>query len=116
MKKVLIIDDSMFTRNIHAGILNELGFENLQADSGTSGIEEYKKEKPYAVIVDLLMPDMDGMDVIKGIKEFDENANIIICSTDRQKFRKQEGKDLGVEHFLNKPIDKDLLAEVLEKM
>lgn len=116
MKKILIVDDSMFTRNIHRGMLKALNYKTVEADSGTTGIETYKTEKPDAIIIDLLMPDMDGFDAVVKILEFDPKAKVMICSTDRQKFRKAEAKEIGVLHFLHKPLDEDQLNEALSSI
>lgn len=113
MKTILIIDDSMFTRNIHKSMLQSLDYKTIEASSGMNGIETYKDCKPDVVIIDLLMPDMDGMEAVKQIREFDADAKVIICSTDRQKFRKDEGKDIGVDHFLHKPLEREKLTEAL---
>lgn len=116
MKKILIIDDSMFTRNIHRSMLGALNYSTIEADSGTAGIESYKTEKPDLVIIDLLMPDMDGMEAVKQIMEFDSEAKVMICSTDRQKFRKAEAKEIGALNFLHKPLDEELLSEALSSI
>jgi len=118
MKKIMIVDDSAFSRNIHKQILESAGYQVTEAASGADAVELYKKEKPDAVTMDLLMPDMDGMDAAKEILKADSNAKIIICSTDKQKFRKKEAKEIGAKGFVAKPVDPeellDLLQEILE--
>lgn len=113
MKKVLIVDDSMFTRNIHRQIVQSGGYDTLEAAGGNQALEVYRKEKPDMVITDLLMPDMDGIDLVRLIRESDPKARIIVCSTDKQKFRQTEAKDSGAIAFVPKPADPEKLMEIL---
>ncbi len=68
------------------------------------------------MLVDLLMPDMDGMELVEKIREKYPSAKIVICSTDRQKFRRDDAKRLGVLDFLIKPVDKESLRATLAKI
>ena len=114
MKTILVIDDSFFTRNIHRQILEKEGYCVFEADGGLAGIEMYVNEKPDFVVTDLMMPDMDGMEVLKKILEIDPAAKIMICSTDRQISRKQDAKEIGVLGFLSKPIVPEQLTDLLK--
>ncbi|MBF0259100.1 MAG: response regulator [Desulfamplus sp.] len=113
MKKILIIDDAAFTRAIHNQILENAGYEVVEAENGQQGIDKYEEEKPDAIIVDLLMPDMDGIDVIHAIKVKNPDLIAVVCSTDKQKFRQKEAFDAGARVFLPKPLDPDRLLEIL---
>ena len=110
MKKILIVDDSAFTRGIHKDILTSGGYETVEAASGTEALEVFEKEKPDLTVVDLLMPDMDGMDVIRKLLESDPGAKIVVCSTDKQKPRQEEAREIGALGFLAKPIDDEELV------
>ena len=114
--KILIVDDSTFTRAIHKQIVSSEGHDVIEAQDGTTALMLYDKERPDVVLVDLLMPDMDGMELVTAIKERDPKARIVICSTDRQKFRQQEAKSRGVDDFLTKPVDKEKLRNVLRRI
>ncbi|MBF0468489.1 MAG: response regulator [Desulfamplus sp.] len=114
MKKILIIDDATFTREIHSQVLEDAGYEVVEAQNGQQGIEKYDEEKPDAIIVDLLMPDMDGIDVIKAIKVKYPEVIAVVCSTDKQKFRQKEALEAGARGFLPKPLDPDKLLEMLK--
>ena len=116
MKKILIVDDSAFTRGIHRQILESEGYEALEAANGAEALEKFGKEKPDLAIVDLLMPDMDGMDVIKKILEMDPSAKTVICSTDKQKARQKDAKEIGVLGFLIKPINHEKLKKTLNEI
>lgn len=116
MKKIMIVDDSAFTRNIHMQIIKGEGFEVVEAESGAEALEMFEKEKPDLVMMDLLMPDMDGMDVTRKLLEIDPDAKIIICSTDKQKTRKEEAKEVGAIGFVTKPIDKEKIVDALKNI
>ena len=116
MKKILIVDDSAFTRGIHKQILEGEGHETIEAASGTEALEMYEKEKPDLVIMDLLMPDIDGLDVVKEIIQRDPDAKTIICSTDKQNTRMAEAKKVGTLGFITKPIDASKMVEMLKKV
>ena len=96
--------------------MSSIAFDPIESASGTETLELYEKEKPDIVLMDLLMPDIDGMEVIKKILEFDNEAKTVICTTDRQQYRREEAKELGVMGFLTKPIDREKMIEALNKI
>ena len=116
MKKVLIVDDAAFSRMILRQLLESGGYEVSEAENGAEALKQFETEKPDAVTMDLLMPDMDGMDVVREIMKADENAKIIICSTDKQKFRREEARESGAQGFIPKPVDPDNLLGTLKKI
>ncbi len=113
MNKILIVDDSAFTRSIHKNILTEAGYATVEATSGAEAIAAYDAENPDLVLIDLLMPDMDGMDAARDILTGDPRAKIVICSTDKQKARQEEAESIGVLGFLTKPVNADKVKETL---
>ena len=118
MKKVLIVDDSAFTRSIHKQIITSAGYQTLEAASGAEAVATFEKEKPDLVVMDLLMPDMDGMDAVRKILEINADARIVICSVDRQRYRRKEAEEIGAVGFVSKPVNAnemiELLSDVLE--
>lgn len=116
MKKILIVDDAMFTRTIHKQIVEAGGYLAIEASCGQVGIEKFDTERPDIVMTDLLMPDMDGMDVVRKILEKDPFAKIIVCSADKQKYRQDEAKEAGVKAFLPKPVNPETLIETLKHL
>ena len=113
MAKILIVDDSAFTRGIHRQILSAEGYETVEAASGAEAIEAFERENPDLTMVDLLMPDMDGMEAVKKILDAHPDARIVVCSTDKQKARQQEAEAAGALAFLTKPVDGAKAARVL---
>ena len=116
MKRVLIVDDSAFTRGIHKQLVAAQGYETLEACGGVEAVEMFASERPDLVMVDLLMPDMDGMEAVGGMLAIDPGARIVVCSTDKQKARRDEATQAGVLEFLVKPIDPEKLSECLHRI
>jgi len=116
MKKIMITDDSAFSRNIMRQIIESGHYQVIEAANGSEAIALFKTGKPDAVTMDLLMPDMDGIDAVKKILEADPEAKVIVCSTDKQKFRVKEAKDAGAAAFIPKPADPEKLLEILNNI
>ena len=116
MKTILIVDDSAFTRSIHIQIIEALGHQPIEARSGAEAVKIFEEKHPDLVIMDLLMPDMDGLDAIGQILAIDPKAKTIICSTDKQKARQDDARKAGVIAFLTKPIDADQLNSILSNL
>ena len=80
MAKVMICDDAAFMRMMIKDILTKNGYEiAAEAENGAIAVEKYPEAKPDLVLMDITMPDMDGIQALKKIKEIDANANVIIC-------------------------------------
>ena len=113
MKTILIVDDSAFSRSILVQIVEALGHTTIEAGSGTDAVKTFKEIKPDLVIMDLLMPDMDGLEAIEQILAVSPAAKTIICSTDKQVSRQEEARTKGVLAFVKKPVNGDKLKSVL---
>ena len=78
---ILIVDDASFMRMMIKDILSKNGFDILgEADNGLKAIEKYKELNPDLVIMDITMPEMDGIQAVKEIKKINSNARIVMCS------------------------------------
>ncbi|MDH5604956.1 MAG: response regulator [Cyclobacteriaceae bacterium] len=111
--KILVVDDSLFQRRVIGDILRENNYEVLQASNGREGIKLFESDHPTLILLDLLMPDMNGIEVIKEIKKRSGSQKIIVLSADIQQAIKDECADLGVFKFLNKPAKEKELLEVI---
>ncbi|MCK9443443.1 MAG: response regulator [Tissierellaceae bacterium] len=105
--RFLIVDDSKFTQKITEKYLREkfIDVEITLAGDGEEGFEKYKKLRPDYVFIDLLMPIINGQELIKLIKEKDGESKIFIISADVQKSVKEEMEGYGILGFINKPMD-----------
>lgn len=107
MAKILIVDDSNFSQKTLANLLKKYlnDAEFLFADNGEVGFDKYKEQNPDYVFVDLLMPKINGKQLIKLIKEYDSNAKIIVVSADVQKSVRDEIEKFNIISFINKPFN-----------
>jgi len=111
-KKVLIVDDASFMRSIVKEILGHRGFDVVEAKNGAEGLRLYKEEKPGAVILNVVMPTMDGIEMLK---ELEGDANVIMLTAMAQTATVAEALKNGVRDFIAKPFRSERLIEALNK-
>ena len=115
-KRVLIVDDAIFMRMKLKDILEKNGFEVVgEAQNGLEAIEKYKAERPDLVTMDITMPEMDGVAALKGIKEFDRGAKVVMCSAMGQQSMVMDAIQAGAIDFIVKPFDSDRVIQSLNK-
>lgn len=116
-KTVLICDDAMFTRTLINDILVKAGYEVVkEASNGLQAVEGYQEVKPDIVIMDLIMPDMGGIEAIKKIRELDPEAVVIVCSAMGQQALVMEALDAGAKDFIVKPFQPAQILDTLKKL
>jgi DNA-binding response OmpR family regulator len=115
LEKVLIIDDDADTPDILRMKLESYGFEVIQALSPADGIEKAREQKPDAVILDFLMPILNGLDVCKAIRQFSE-APILVLSVIDQPSIAAKILDAGADDYLVKPISDSVLQARLRRV
>ncbi|TLX73729.1 response regulator [Labilibacter sediminis] len=101
---ILIIDDSITTRNFLSNILKENGHEVTEAADGVEGLIKTNQIKPEMILLDLLMPNMDGFQVLRELKKNKISIPVIVLTADIQDDVKEECYELGAKYFLNKPF------------
>lgn len=116
MKKVLIVDDSLISRRMIRQLISKHNFEIDEAKSGTEALEKIHSEKYDIIFLDLLMPDISGVEVLEKIKEENLELKVIVISADIQETTKAKCKELGAFAFLNKPPKEEELTKVLEQI
>lgn len=117
MKRVLIIDDAAFIRRILRSMLEKNQYRVVgEAENGLIGLEKYNARKPDVVLLDIVMPVMDGLECLKQLKRLNPNVNVIICSTVDDPKVVQEIYQLGVIDFITKPIKEERLMRTLKKL
>ena len=98
-------------------VLEKNDFEIVgEASNGAVAVEMYKKEKPDVVTMDITMPDVDGIEAVKQIKEFDPSAKIIMCSAMGQQSMVMEAIRAGAKDFIVKPFQADRVLEAIKKV
>ncbi len=114
--KVLICDDSILARKQLKDIISTLGNPTfIEASDGQEAIDKYKANKPDMVFLDIVMPKKDGNIVISEIIEYDPNATIIIASSVGTQSQLKCALQAGAKDFVQKPLDKQLVIDVIEK-
>ena len=119
MARILIIDDSAFTRRQLKKVLVSLEYEVTEAGSGKQGLERLQQDPPDFVVTDLLMPEMDGFEFIDAVRKLDgelAGVPIIVLSADVQEASRNRTAELGAERFLNKPVRPDTIREALNEL
>ena len=111
-KNILICDDAAFMRMMIKDILNIAG----EAENGAKDVEKYAELKPDLVLMDITMPEMDGIEALKKIKETDPNAAVIMCSAMGQQAMVIESIQSGAKDFIVKPFQADRVLEAVQKV
>ena len=115
-KSVLICDDAAFMRVMIKDILTKNGYDVAgEAENGLKAVEKYNETKPDLVMMDITMPEMDGIQALKKIKEADANATVIMCSAMGQPAMVIEAIQNGAKDFIVKPFQADRVLEAVKK-
>ena len=114
MAKILIVDDSRFSRKLIVGALQSTEYEIIQAEDGVQGLAMIEQHHPDCVVSDLLMPNMDGVDLLRKVRSDGSDIPIIIVSADIQQSSRQKCEELGVSGFLSKPFDRETLLACID--
>lgn len=116
MPKILIADDSEFMRKLLKDVLVKVGYNNfIEAENGKEALEKYKKEKPDLVLLDIIMPDVDGIGVLEKLSKSDVDKVIIVSAVGQEKMQ-DKAKKLGVKYYIVKPFDGFEGKKVLEEI
>ena len=117
MKRVMVCDDAAFMRMMIKDILVKNGYEiAAEAENGLKAVEQYPEAKPDLVLMDITMPEMDGIEAVRRIKTLDPNANIIMCSAMGQQAMVIEAIQAGAKDFIVKPFQADRVLEAVRKV
>ncbi|MDR1692647.1 MAG: response regulator [Oscillospiraceae bacterium] len=115
--KILIVDDAAFMRMMIKDVLTKNGFEVVgEAENGKVAIERYNELRPDLVIMDITMPEMNGIDALKGIKALNKDAKVVMCSAMGQQAMVIEAIQAGAKDFIVKPFQADRVCEAVRKV
>lgn len=117
-KKVLIVDDSPTERHVLEQIMSEAGFEIVTASNGEEGVAKAKSEMPDLVLMDVVMPGMNGYQATREIAKNKDTSKIpvIICTSRGADTDKLWGLRQGAQEYLVKPITKQVLLQKVQKI
>jgi two-component system, chemotaxis family, chemotaxis protein CheY len=114
--RVLVVDDAAFMRMMIKDILSKNGFEIVgEAENGNIAVEKWKELRPELTMMDITMPEKDGITAVKDIKQIDANAKIIMCSAMGQQAMVIEAIQAGARDFIVKPFQPDRVIEAVRK-
>ena len=114
---ILIVDDAAFMRMMIKDVLTKNGMEVVgEAENGAVAIEKFKELSPELTIMDITMPEVDGIEAVKKIKELDPNAKIIMCSAMGQQSMVIEAIQAGAKDFIVKPFQAERVLEAVKKV
>jgi len=113
---VLICDDALFMRKLINQVMTSGGFEVVgEAEDGSEAVDKYQTLKPDLVTMDLVMPQMNGIDAVREIMKLDSTACIIMCSSVGQEALVTEAMEAGARGYLVKPFQPPQLLAVAER-
>jgi two-component system chemotaxis response regulator CheY len=111
------VDDAAFMRMMIKDVLTKNGFEVIgEAENGKIAIDRYKELNPDLVIMDITMPEMNGIDSLKGIKAANPAAKVVMCSAMGQQAMVIEAIQSGAKDFIVKPFQADRVCEAVRKV
>ena len=113
MSKILIIDDSLFQRRVVSAPLKTSGFDVYEAVNGVEGLKKMEEIRPDLVLLDILMPEKDGIQVLKELQDAHNTIPVIMLTSDVQDSTREECISLGARAFLNKPVKSEELLPVI---
>ena len=117
MYNILIVDDAGFMRKMVQTHLSKAGYtEFIEGEDGQRAIDIYKEQKPDLVIMDITMPNVDGIEALRQIKAIDSDAKIIMCSAMGQEAMVMEAIKLGALDFIVKPFKAERIIQTVNKI
>jgi DNA-binding response OmpR family regulator len=114
MARILVVDDEPLVLNLFETILKPLGHEVLTASNGRTGVDVYRRHRPKATILELNLPDINGVEVLTEIRAVDPHAPVLIWTRADTKGLEQEARRQGVTEFLEKGFSLKELGAALE--
>lgn len=116
-KRILVVDDASFMRMMIKDILEKNSFEIAgEASDGLIAIEKYKETKPDIVIMDITMPNMDGLQALIELRKVDPEAKVIMCSAMGQESMVIDAIKSGAADFIVKPFQADRIVKAMQRV
>lgn len=116
MATILVVDDAAFMRMRCAKLLKEQGYDVLEAENGAVALDGYKESKPDAVLMDITMPEMDGIAALKALLDIDPNVRVAMVTAMGQQSIIMDAIKSGAKDFVVKPFEKERVLQAVEKL
>ncbi|MDY6875012.1 MAG: response regulator [Chloroflexota bacterium] len=116
MHTVMVADDNQFMRKRISKVLAENGYKVIEAENGDQATSLYRSTKPDVTLLDVVMPDKDGLEALAEIRRLDSQAKVIMLTALDQQGVALKAVQLGAKDFLAKPVPPDRLVTTLQKV
>ena len=113
MTRVLVVDDERANVELLTDFLREKGYEVSSAFNGVEALQKVKEERPHVVLLDICMPVMDGMEVLKRVREIDREVGIIVVTGINEEETGRKSLTMGAFDYITKPLDLHYLEQSL---
>lgn len=113
---VLVVDDAAFSRRMLRKYVEAEGCQVLEAANGQQALEIVQQHQPDCILTDLLMPDVDGFELLQTLRAQGCTAPIAIITADIQNTSRQRGVELGAARFINKPVKEDEVRQTVRQL
>ena len=116
MAKILIADDALFMRMTLGDMLRSAGYEVCEAKNGSEMLQVYDREQPDLIMLDITMPEMDGLHALKALKEKYPKVKVIMCSAMGQQTMVLDAIRSGAYDFIVNPFEKSKVLVSITKV
>jgi two-component system chemotaxis response regulator CheY len=116
MSKILVVDDAAFMRMRCTKLLQDNGYQTAEACNGIEAVQKYQQDRPDAVLMDITMPDMDGIATLKKLIEIDSKARIAMVTAMGQQSLVIEALKSGARDFVVKPFNAERVMAAVKKI
>ena len=116
MSKILVIDDEQGIRNLLDTLLSRKGYEVVLASNGQKGLELFRRERPDVVVLDLNMPEMNGLTVLQQVRQLNPAQPVVILTGAGTAEAEQQVRALGVTEFVEKEFSMHRLGDSLKRL
>lgn len=114
-KKILVVDDDEKILFAFHEVLEKEGYTSLEAHDGTEALEKFVAEQPQVIIVDVVLPDWDGLELMRQLKHEDASIPIIVITGESTKRNEEEARQLGAFQYLTKPLSVAKVREAVRQ-
>jgi two-component system chemotaxis response regulator CheY len=116
MAKILVVDDAAFMRMRCTKLLQDNGYQTIEAANGVEAVQKYVQQKPDGVLMDITMPDMDGIETLKKLVEMDASVKVAMVTAMGQQSLVIEALKSGAKDFVVKPFNADRVLAAVKKI
>ncbi len=117
MAKIMLVDDAAFMRMMLKKALTENGYSDfVEAQDGADAVKKYGEENPDMVIMDITMPNMDGLQALKKIREMDPGAKVVMCTAMGQESMVVDAIKSGAKDFIVKPFNSERIVQTVNSI